>query len=1020
MSIIPANVADTRNISKIVLKAANGTSIPTYGERLLRLNFGRNRTYQWLFTVAKVNRPIIGTDFLSHHNLLVDVRRKRLLDGKTHASIHGTEGTISTLEVPSLQLPAPFDTFQTEFPDIFRSSSLKQRAKHDVEHYIETKGPPITARARRLAPEKLKATKQEFEFMLKNGLCRPSKSPWASPLHMVPKKNGDWRPCGDYRRLNDVTEPDKYSIPFLQDCVQFLHGATILTTIDLVRAYQQIPVREADIPKTAIITPFGLYEFPYMTFGLRNAAQTFQRFMDGLTRDLDFCQVYLDDILIASRNLEEHLKHLRELFRRLDNAGVVINAKKCVFGVSDVTFLGHRISKDGLAPQEKVRAIIDYKEPTDEKGLRRFLGMINFYNRFIPNVALIQAPLHDAITSNKKNSNVTIQWNDQRRAAFAELKDRLAKVTLLAYPSIDSEWSIQTDASNYAFGAVLQQKTNGCWQPFGFFSRKMSVAQTKYSTYDKELLAIYAAVKHFHYMIEGRKFHILTDHKPLTYVFQQRAERVSPRQSRQISLISEFTTDIRYVQGTENVVPDALSRVDAIGMPVVVTTLELAEEQKKDTGLQNELQTQNSSLKLQRFYIPEHNVMLVCDCSTDVVRPYVPTTLRRKIFDMVHGNSHPSGKATRQQIAKKFVWRNMNTDITKWAKECLACQRAKISRHNNPRPLKLPMPDARFDHVHLDIVGPMPPSRGYRYCLTLIDRFSRWLEAVPIKDITAETIVRAFFDTWIARYGSPACITTDRGSQFEGQIFSALTDMLGTKRIRTTAYHPESNGLIERWHRSLKSAIMCQERNEWVDALPAVLLGLRTSYKEDINASTAEILFGKTLRLPGEFFIEEKPPRDPRMFVEPLRELLRSIRPVPTAHHNNRKPFLFRDLYNCTHVFVRVDSTRRPLDPPYTGPHRVVQRISDQVFKVNIDGKDATISVNRLKPAYMAYQPETTPMNTNVVPDSTRPPDVTQPSTSTGTARPQQRTLQSSTPAFSRPPPVRTYQGPAVIAKRTS
>jgi len=186
--------------------------------------------------------------------------------------------------------------------------------------------------------------------MLQQGLCRPSKNCWASPLHLVLKKNGDWRPCGDYRKLNAITQSDCYPIPFLQDCVQFLHGATIFLTIDLIRAYQQIPVKEEDISKTAIIIPFGLYEFPFMTFELRNAAQTFQRFMDEVVQGLDFCYVYLDYILIASKTAEEHYEHLRRLFQRLQQFGVTINTTKCVFGVSEVSFLGHLISKKGLAP----------------------------------------------------------------------------------------------------------------------------------------------------------------------------------------------------------------------------------------------------------------------------------------------------------------------------------------------------------------------------------------------------------------------------------------------------------------------------------------------------------------------------------------------------------------------------------------------------------------------------------------------------------------------------------------------
>lgn len=234
----------------------------------------------------------------------------------------------------------------------------------------------------------------------------------------------------------------------------------------------------------------------------------------------------------------------------------------------------------------------------------------------------------------------------------------------------------------------------------------------------------------------------------------------------------------------------------------------------------------------------------------------------------------------------------------------------------------------------------------------MIDRFTRWPEAVPIPDINADTVATTFYTNWVTRFGAPAVITTDRGSQFESQLFQALTKLIGCKRTRTTAYHPASNGMIERWHRSLKTAIMCHNTSNWTEVLPTVLLGLRTSYKEDVKATAAELVYGQTLRLPGEFFVDEEISTEPQIFIEKFREHMRKVRATPTAHHSKRKAFTHKTLHTCTHVFVRVDAVRKPLEQPYEGPYKVIDRPSDYVFMIDVKGQPTSISTERLKPAF--------------------------------------------------------------------
>ena len=297
-----------------------------------------------------------------------------------------------------------------------------------------------------------------------------------------------------------------------------------------------------------------------MPFGLKNAAQTFQRFMDQVLRGLDFCYVYINDLLIASHSTEQHNEHLRLVFDRLRKYGIIINAQKCVFGAASVQFLGHLVDKNGIHPLPgKVQAITDFPQPTSRRQLRTFLGLINFYHRFIPRCAKILGPLNTLLASPTE----CLTWDNASLHAFTTIKEALATATLLVHPKPNALTGVMTDASNTAVGAVLQQYINGQWQPISFFSKKLKPAETRYSTFDRELLAIYLSLKHFRYFLKGRTFHVDTDHKPLTFAFNCQPDRYSPRQSRHLNYISQFTTDLRHVRGIDNSVADALSRIEA-------------------------------------------------------------------------------------------------------------------------------------------------------------------------------------------------------------------------------------------------------------------------------------------------------------------------------------------------------------------------------------------------------------------------------------------------------------------------
>lgn len=417
-----------------------------------------------------------------------------------------------------------------------------------------------------------------------------------------------------------------------------------------------------------------------------------------------------------------------------------------------------------------------------------------------------------------------------------------------------------------------------------------------------------------------------------------------------MSFLSQFTTCIEYLPDVGNIVADSLSGADIISFPTEISLAELSQTQIEDDELKTLSKDGSSSLKLNRF--DWNDTSIICDMSGDNLRPFIPRSMGTKVFNLLHNAAHPGGKITNRLIQKRYVWPFMDRDINRWCQSCLHCQRTKVSRHNILLLSQFVAPDSRFRHVHMDIIGPLPICEGFRYCLTLIDRFSLWPEAIPLKNIEAATVCRAFFDCWISRFGSPETLSTDQGSQFESKLFSALLTLTGCNRIRTTPYPPAANGLVERWHRTLK-AIMCHNDSKWIYSLSTVMLGVRNNVL-DSGASPAEYLYSTTLRIPGEFVVPEDYSANRQIFVEEFREHMKSVKPVLVEYRHKRKIFFFKNLYSCFHVFVKVVTIKKALECPYSGPHKVINRISDRVFEIDLDGVKKQISVENLKPAFFA------------------------------------------------------------------
>jgi cleavage and polyadenylation specificity factor subunit 1 len=535
---------------------------------------------------------------------------------------------------------------------------------------------------------------------------------------MVQKKDGSWRPCGDYRQLNLQTVEDKYPLPNMADLAARLDGCTIFSKLDLRKGYLQVPVAPANIAKTAIITPFGLFEFLRMPFGLRNAGMTFQHLMDSLLGNLPFAFVYLDNILVASPSAAEHQHHLAAVLSVLQDNGLVVNAEKCTFCQPSMEFLGHSIGPSGIRPlPSPVQAIPDFPRPVTVRQLQAFLGLFNFYRRFIPAAARLVLPLKRALRWDPGGNHV-LRWTNDMFAAFLAARLSLSSSAVLDHPAAGAELSLATDASATHVGAVIQQKRPGSsWQPLAFFSAQLDKAQVNYSAFDRELLAVVAAIKHFRYMLEGRSFVVFTDHKPLVRALNRRSDPWSARQQRHLSFVAEFAPCIRHIAGQANVIADALSHPAAAPPPasssqrppeVVPAAISgPSEADKGSTGVKvpsgspvppapaglhvssspvdllalaaaqarcPDCQKAPYSSSLQVSAIQLQGTPILVDTCSGVFQPLVPAAFRRQIFDAIHNLAHPGIRVTRRLIASRFVWPCLASQVAAWCRGCQQCQ----------------------------------------------------------------------------------------------------------------------------------------------------------------------------------------------------------------------------------------------------------------------------------------------------------------------------------------------------------
>ena len=716
-----------------------------------------------------------------------------------------------------------------------------------------------------LSQVEMSALKDYIKENIIKGFIRKSRSPAGAPILFVRKPDGTLRLCVDYRRLNAVTIRNSYPLPRINDLIEAFKGSKIFSKLDLRSAYNLVRVKEGHEYLTAFRTPIGHFEYLVMPFGLRNAPSVFQHFIQDVLGELigDHVQVYLDDIIIYSNNLEDHIVHVKNVLSLLIKNGLYVKKEKCEFHVKETTFLGFTISVNGLTmDQNKVKSIIEWPTPKNVKELQSFLGLCNFYRRFIKNFAEIMEPLRILL---KKNSEYI--WNDQAENAFKNLKKSFLSNEILIFPDYNKEFIVETDASNYAIGCVLSQisENDQLLHPIAFYSRSLNSNEKNYTIYDKELLAVITAFDVWRHHLEGAKYpiQVITDHKNLLYL--KKPQHLNQRQIRWSLFLSKFDFRISYRPGTKSGKPDSLSRrpdyqennfpiACAIpnDNPICCTAYEkidkLIDLQKQDKFCKETM----SKLKSKSKEIKSSLFSLIRGVLHFQGRIIVPSLLRTKILQSFHDSplgGHQGIHKTMDKLKRYYWWPNMRKDVENYILSCETCGRCKTRRHKPyGKLLPLPVPKKPWEIIGVDFIVSLPSSQDCSCIMVVSDHLTKMIHLVPCSDVPSADLTAKLLLFNVFRYhGFPKTIVSDHGSQFSSEFWTSLCSALHIQPNLATAHHQQSNGQIERANAVVEQYLRCycsSAQNEWCYYLPLCEFAYNNSLHQSIGVSPFYANFG--------------------------------------------------------------------------------------------------------------------------------------------------------------------------------